>query len=285
MEDSQLRFFDENGFVVIDTQIPNAILDNAANDVEGLFLNDHEKQKLSGDVVTYRDSIRIQDAWKVSENVKSIALSDTILHFLEQAYGRNPRPFQTLNFKIGTQQKAHSDTIHFNSIPSGYMCGVWVALEDIKPDSGPLMYYPGSHKLEVVTNQHFLDEKKTDLYLLANILMTRTKTKKLFRFIRKMMGKDYRVNDPMSDRYEKYENYIEKFIQDHGLEPEIAIIKKGQALIWAANLLHGGSVIADDSLTRMSQVTHYYFDDCKYFTPILSDQKHTYWRQPEWITP
>ncbi len=37
--------------------------------------------------------------------------------------------------------------VHFNSIPQRFMCGVWVAMEDIAPDNGPLHYYPGSHKL------------------------------------------------------------------------------------------------------------------------------------------
>jgi len=26
------------------------------------------------------------------------------------------------------------------------MCGVWLALEDIDADNGPLIYYPGSHR-------------------------------------------------------------------------------------------------------------------------------------------
>jgi hypothetical protein len=45
---------------------------------------------------------------------------------------------------------------------------------------------------------------------------------------------------------------------------------KGQALIWAANLLHGGSVQHDPARTRWSQVTHYYFRDCIYYTPAFS---------------
>jgi len=31
--------------------------------------------------------------------------------------------------------------------PEGYLVGAWVAVEDIHPDSGPLVYYPGSHRL------------------------------------------------------------------------------------------------------------------------------------------
>jgi hypothetical protein len=42
-------------------------------------------------------------------------------------------------------------------------------------------------------------------------------------------------------------------------------------LIWAANLLHGGSRQTDPDLTRWSQVTHYYFDGCCYYSPMESD--------------
>ena len=63
---------------------------------------------------------------------------------LRSLYGREPLPFQNLNFSVGSEQKTHSDTIHFNSRPAGYMCGVWVALEDVDASNGPVMYYPGS---------------------------------------------------------------------------------------------------------------------------------------------
>ena len=46
--------------------------------------------------------------------------------------------------------------------------------------------------------------------------------------------------------------------------------------IWAANLLHGGSRQNDRSLTRWSQVTHYYFEDCVYYTPGHSDETTGY---------
>jgi hypothetical protein len=58
----------------------------------------------------------------------------------------------------------------------------------------------------------------------------------------------------------------------HGAQQETFLARKGQALIWCANLLHGGSPQTDTRLTRWSQVTHYYFDDCIYYTPALSDE-------------
>ena len=47
-------------------------------------------------------------------------------------------------------------------------------------------------------------------------------------------------------------------------------LEPGQALIWAANLFHGGSPIVDTTRTRLSQVTHYYFEGCFFRSQIVS---------------
>lgn len=60
-------------------------------------------------------------------------------------------------------------------------------------------------------------------------------------------------------------------IAKEGIAPVRFHPRKGQALIWAANLLHGGDLQRDPSRTRWSQVTHYYFEDCAYYTPMHSD--------------
>ena len=109
---------------------------------------------------------------------------------LEELYGREPLPFQTLNFKLGTQQAAHSDALHFNSMPAGFMCGVWVALEDIDMDNGPLVYYPGSHKLPELTMQDIGAEAR-------------------------------------EDEYPKYEQYIRRVIEREGLEARLRHDPKG----------------------------------------------------------
>lgn len=46
---------------------------------------------------------------------------------------------------MGTEQEVHADSIHFSSEPEGYMCGVWIALENIGEEQGPLLVHPGSH--------------------------------------------------------------------------------------------------------------------------------------------
>jgi hypothetical protein len=182
---------------------------------------------------------RIQDAWRFDEDVRAIATNQIVQDLLSKLYGRKAFPFQTLNFPVGTQQDAHTDFVHFSSLPERFMCGVWLAMEDIVPDAGPLFYYPGSHRWPAMTNA--------------------------------LVGR--RGSDrEMASAQDPYAAAWRALCDVHGAQEEIFLPRKGQALIWCANLLHGGSRQNDPTLTRWSQVTHYYFDDCIYYTPAFSDE-------------
>ena len=89
---------------------------------------------------------RIQDAWSFDADVRAIAMNASVQDLLGQLNGRSAFPFQTLNFPVGTQQDAHSDSVHFSNLPERFMCGVWLAMEDVAPEAGLLFYYNGSHR-------------------------------------------------------------------------------------------------------------------------------------------
>jgi hypothetical protein len=226
----------ERGYAVID--FPDDHLEERIERITaylsahfGLDPVDHQSLKASGQ--------RVQDAWVYNEDIRAIASNEAILKLLEKLYGRKAFPFQTLNFPVGTQQHLHSDSIHFSSIPERFMCGVWLAMEDIQADAGPLTYLPGSHKWPI----------------LSNVMIGRR-------------GSD----GPREHAQAPFEAAWDALIEHSDSSPEVFLAKKGQALIWAANLLHGGSPQADQRLTRWSQVTHYYFEDCIYYTPSFSDE-------------
>jgi hypothetical protein len=267
LSDRQVQEFSDRGFLVFDPQIPMAIIDEATARLAELYLGESQPPETDGRVVAFRDSRRIQDAWKVISAVKEIALARHVIETLEKLYARKPLPFQTLNFRVGSEQKTHSDTVHFNSKPSGYMCGVWVALEDIDRENGPVVYYPGSHKWDEVALPE-VDEFEVE-GLVA-------------KMVAKAKGRATLLRDVNVD-YPKYERVIQQRIDAGGIAPAYATIKKGQAFIWAANLLHGGSPQIDRSRTRASQVTHYFFEGCRYYTPLLQRGWRTAWRTPAWI--
>ena len=136
--------FERDGYLIVDPGVPHTVLDAISAELEDRF-DTNENDGVC------RKTGRIADAWKFSTDVKGLANAPRVLALLEDLYGRRPLPFQTLNFPVGTEQRVHSDAVHFNSDPAGYMCGVWVALEDIDLDNGPVEYYPGSHKLPEIT--------------------------------------------------------------------------------------------------------------------------------------
>ena len=123
-----VKQFAEQGYVIIDDLgIENIteIIDSIVKDLTPIY---GEKGKIKSAWI-YHD--RIQDAWTFNQDVKKIASAPQIINLLKILYQREPIPFQTLNFRFGTEQSTHSDSIHFSSVPARFMCGVWVALEDI----------------------------------------------------------------------------------------------------------------------------------------------------------
>jgi hypothetical protein len=226
-----VRTFAENGYVIFDPKIPSSWLDAARDEVRDKFVLQN--------VHYYSDERRVQDAWLFGEHVKKIASAPRVLEVLEILYRRKAFPFQTLNFRIGSEQKTHSDKAFFDSIPHGFMCGVWVALENVDESNGPLHYYPGSQRIPTY-NLH-------DLGLVASD-----------------------TENPLHNLW-RYEEFVQALMPSTGLARQELRIEKGQALIWAANLYHGGCPILDTARTRFTQVTHYYFEGCLYYTPLASD--------------
>ena len=240
--DEQVRQFWDDGYFVFDTQVDHAILDRIVQDIAPHYPPDDQPEG-------YVTPTRLQDAFEFNDDVRDLATNPRVLAILEALYGRKPLPFQTLNFPTGTRQLAHSDTIHFNSLPHTFMCGVWVAFEDMDMDNGPLIYYPGSNKLPE--------------YTMA----------------------DAGAPEAHSRHYPVYEQFIQSVIREFGLREAYGTIKKGEALIWSSNLLHGGSAQRDPHRSRHSQVTHYYFEGCRYYTPMDTHGLHVHWREPSFIQP
>jgi hypothetical protein len=239
---------ERDGFAVI--QFPEPDLDRMAEEIWHSLhphydWDDYRAGKTPG--------LRLENAWKTNENVRRIATNPAIIDLLSELYGRRAFAFQTLNFAVGTQQHVHADVVHFCARPPHLMCGVWVALEDIRNDSGPLIYYPGSHKWPVILPETF--------------------------------------NVPCASGNNPYEHYHlleqawEAEIAARGATPMAFLAKKGEALIWDANLWHGGAPQTDRSLTRHSQVTHYFFEGCTYWAPLTGEERHPVPIGPRAVAP
>lgn len=234
----QATFFHEQGYLVLDLELDPTWLDELVAELD--------EQIMKGAIKTqdgryhYGNGPRVFEAWKTNAKVLELARHQKAMDMLEFLYRKPARPFQTINFKHGSNQPLHSDAMHFHTQPERYVCGFWTALEDIDITQGPLVFYPGSHKLPITEFQEL-----------------------------KLKHTAYNEH---FDQYAQYEEFVKQLAATLG-DPQYFTAKKGQALIWASNLLHGGSQPWVAELTRWSQATHVYFEGCNhYYCPFFSDR-------------
>lgn len=152
-----------------------------------------------------------------------------ILRIVDLLFGRPTVPFQTIMGHKGSQQAPHSDAIHMTTYPLGFLVANWIAFEDIHPDSGPLEYYPKSHRL-------------------LPYLLSREVGIAPWEF----KEKGYGVYN------ERYEPAIRRHLDVHGLQPQFFCARKGDVLFWHSNLVHGGSARRDLKHSRRALVCHYF---------------------------
>ena len=217
--ESHLRHFLTHGYIVLDQFISKQHCARINRDLEATLA--------AGDVRYGWKGQRIERMFEHSRATRALWTHPEILKVLSAIFDDQAVPCQTLNFIHGSQQAVHQDLVHLTPFPQGFMCGVWVALEDVHPDAGPLVVYPGSHRLPRI--------------------YTRT------------AGAPKVLDDSMWGEFSTvYSPVVKKLIDQSGLEPVYYTPKMGSVLIWHENLAHGGSPRKNDELTRKSIVSHYF---------------------------
>ncbi|CAE8709431.1 unnamed protein product [Polarella glacialis] len=160
-----------------------------------------------------------------------------ILTIVQRLLGGPATLLQALLFERGSQQSLHDDTWYaMGSDLKGGMVGVWVALDDVDEDNGPVFYYPGSHlRDELVLNPN--GRSRRELIALPDGIRS---------------SEDYKADVARRSQLE---------VQQAGLTREVFRARAGDVGFWHERLLHGGSPIVNWTRTRLSLVIHYVLAD------------------------
>jgi hypothetical protein len=234
--------YHEKGYLIIDLELTDEQITPVVTDMYAAL--EDQATKYHADHFTYSDSKRIFEHWRKSKSIAELTVHPKILDTLSFLYDKEPFPFSTINFIKGSNQPLHSDIIHFHTIPALWMVGVWVALEDVDETNGSLSIVPGSHKWPLY-EYHNLNLPHPD-----------------------------KIENGEAVNYVKYEQFLIDLVKAKKAEKYTVKLKKGQALIWAANILHGGcnvEGVTDFTKTRLTQANHYFFKGCsKHYHPMFS---------------
>jgi phytanoyl-CoA dioxygenase PhyH len=247
-----LKRWVEDGFVILPRAVPHDLIDALDADVERIWTGTSSDRCFveyydEGSVLhpagpQYKDKrAKLLDLHGHLESAREVIFSAAIQRFVSLLFERPLLAFQCLYFRWGSRQAIHQDTAFVKvSSPLEFVAS-WIALEDIQPHSGELEYYKGSHTLPEY----------------------------LFEGRHKWMP-------TKSPEHGRYHAALHDRSAELGLERQTFVPRKGDALIWSADLAHGGSQHVVEGLTRKSIVTHYCPIDCD---PVYADGR----QQPQRI--
>jgi phytanoyl-CoA hydroxylase len=237
--EGQLTRWRDLGYVIFEQAVDHNMIDLLLSDID--YARSHFKEiDLEMEVRGMRkplaeltqeelnaDGLKFNSVHGISKAAAALSTTPMVSQFLRHVFGEPPTTLQSLTFFKGSQQPVHIDYPYVRTQKEiAKLAASWIPLEDIHPDSGPLAYYPGSHKIMVSA---FYDWGQ------GSILLEKDST-----------------GTPA-----EFSAYLMQRIRDAHIAPKVFCPKKGDVLLWHGNLMHGGSPIMDAGLTRKSYVTHY----------------------------
>jgi hypothetical protein len=239
-----------DGYVVVDDCVDAADLDAMVATLDGLWdapapIPHLELLDLRDDdagpprPVAHRDLLHLEPArrhrmrersnWRihgfhyVNAPAKRLYTNRRLRALASQILGRRARPIAAINFMKGSEQALHQDMAVFHIFPHNFLLGAWIACEDVTAASGPLVFYPGSHRAPFFPG--FADYPQTNL----------------------------RTADP--DTFGRYQRWVDDLAPRYPRTEFCA--RKGQVLFWHGMLIHGGAPVTRPGASRKSMVLHY----------------------------
>lgn len=233
---ARLESWRSEGYVKVEAAIDHGLIDQYLAEVESLKARNPSPLLVTSDslenpttyssrVVKDNSSPRTVDDYFHSEVARRLLFQPVITNFLALAFERPPVLTQSLNFERGSQQALHQDTAFVRMNAPMKLIGVWIALEDVKPGTGELVYYPGSHRWpDYLFSGHF---------------------------------KHYDAERDGTEQLQRWFRWMDEEAARREISLESFLPKKGDVLFWHAALAHGGAPIENAEATRHSLVGHY----------------------------
>jgi ectoine hydroxylase-related dioxygenase (phytanoyl-CoA dioxygenase family) len=162
--------------------------------------------------------------------IRDLCLCAPLVEAIEATVGEAVGLHLNLTNWISTERTWHQD-FYLNPpyVGDGY-CGVWMALDDIDPRSGPFEYVAGSHAWEPLTREATLAQLRPE-----------------------------ERADPNWPRLaERFVTaHWDRAIERHGAYPDRFDAKRGDVLLWHPKVVHRGSMPEAPGMERRSLIAHY----------------------------
>ena len=199
--------------------------------------------------------VRLAQAGNEIDAVQQVALHATILDALRQVFGQEPVARYTrllaqspgaLSINAERRGTPHLHNFGMATRPPGGRAIVWTPVDDVHPDAGPMWFLPRSH----IEFASFPDR------LLDAIPNGRNRLHQLWEqgaTAEAWLGWHGEVGDHSMA-------ILADWMDETGAQPVPVMLRRGDALIFSNDLLHGSLRASNPTIPRRIMFTHYHAD-------------------------
>jgi ectoine hydroxylase-related dioxygenase (phytanoyl-CoA dioxygenase family) len=170
---SLCEHFAKNGYVIVPGAIPQDLIDNLLQAQrrsrrnplliyrgQGVVGYERARWNAQGQMMRSMQNPHLLGfVPKLSNAIRRLVFNPSIAEALHASTGiQRWVNWQTMLFDRSVGTEVHLDTWFLDTNPRGHLIGIWIALEDITPESGPFLIYPRSHNLPVATEMACLGQ-------------------------------------------------------------------------------------------------------------------------------
>ncbi|MCO6415278.1 phytanoyl-CoA dioxygenase family protein [Siccirubricoccus sp. KC 17139] len=232
---ARLLQFARDGFTVIEKAVQPKLVDRLRGELDDIwhtppaglltetFEPDGVMRYVPPDARWRAGRTKLLDIYTHSDAARQVIAAPAVVEFLAALFEDKPKAFQSLNFHTGLQQPMHKDTayVKVDGNPLA-LAATWTALEDIEAGTGELEYFIGSHRAPDF----------------------------LFGGFSKWM-------ENFSDEHQAFLDSVLADAKTYQQTRGKFLAKKGDVLVWHADLANGNPAMLQRDKTRQSLVTHF----------------------------
>jgi phytanoyl-CoA hydroxylase len=236
-----LKYYDENGYVVVRGLLPRDLCDraNASFEAEVKPFGGFIYRQASGNPERH---VFANGGFMLNPllNVQSLdrrhfaGFRQAGLELLTHAHmqravstilGGPGKLVQSMYFDGNPVTWPHQDTYYLDAEEIGRMTAAWVATEDIAPGAGRFFVYPKSHLIDMTKNSGYFD---------------------------------------IAFHHDRYKELVERVIREQGLLCRAPALSRGDVLFWAAKTIHGSLRTTEPMRSRRSFTAHFIPDRSRF---------------------
>lgn len=227
--------FVRDGHIEFRNTVPPPIV-NALNDAvdrawrtppNGLMIEtfepNGEMRIIPPDIALREGRTKLMDLYAFSSAARRAVAAPAVIAFLTAIFEETPKAFQSLTFWNATPQPMHKDSAYVQIEPNPLaMAAAWLALEDVRPGTGELEFYAGSHRAPDY----------------------------MFGGVSKWM-------EGFATEHQRFPQSLHEDAEKYGHTRGSFLARKGDVLVWHADLAHCNAQATRPGATRRSMVTYF----------------------------